>query len=279
MELEQELNSGYSSARDDRDYLLEYKAIDLDSLEHFDLLGVRIDNVTRDEAIASILHHAELREKPTHILFLDPLKFMRVRPGKKLSRLAENSHMNLVDGGGLDHACEKLGYPIRERIPMISLIMDLIRAAWKKNLTIYFLGSRLENLEKINKMFQRIYPGIRIIGRQSGYFDAGREALIKESIRKSSPHIVLLGMGFPRQEIWMEKNREFLGNAVVISVDGAFDVLSGAEKKAPDSIQLNGYAWLWRTFMRPWNVVRFFTFLSFYTTVFIQSLKKTRAVG
>lgn len=147
---------------------------------------------------------------------------------------------------------------------MIAMIMDLVRLAAKKDLTIYLLGSRMENLERVFFNLQRSFPGVRIIGRQEGYFSKERETLVKESLRKSSPDIIFLGFGFPLQEIWMRDNWDYLSNAVVVGVDGAFDILSGRRKKAPDSIQLNGFTWLWRTLTRPFLLDRFFAMLGFY---------------
>ncbi len=265
----------YSSARDDRDYLLEYISIDLENLERVDLLGVPVDNVSRDEAVAYILDLVEKKRGPHHVLFLDPLKLMRLRKGRKLHHLLEAATMVLADGSGLPWAARKQGTPLKERIPMISLLMDLVRAAWKKDHTIYFFGSRPESLERVFFNFQKIFPGIRIIGRQGGRYNPDRESLIKESMRKSSPDIIFLGMGFPKQELWLEKNWSYLSNAVVISVDDAFDILSGRDRRAPDWVQNRGLVWFWRSITRPWRVDRLFLLLHFVLIAFWRSLRKS----
>lgn len=261
----------YSSSHE-RDYLLEYKSIDIDSLERKTVMGVPIDNLTRDEAVAVILESIEKKQGPQHIFFVDPVKLMRIRPGRKLNFIAAQARLILSDGAGIAWAARKLDSPIQERIPMISLIIDVVRAAWKKNLTIYLLGSKIENLEKVSLNWQRIFPGIRIIGRQGGYFNEKRELLIKESIRKTAPDIILLGMGFPNQEKWLQQNWHYFANSAVIGVDGAFDVLSGRQKKAPDSFQVRGLAWLWRSLLRPWNIARWWNIMSFYLYVVFRSM-------
>jgi N-acetylglucosaminyldiphosphoundecaprenol N-acetyl-beta-D-mannosaminyltransferase len=263
----------YSSAWEDRDYLLEYKSIDLSRLSRVQLLDVPVDNVTRDEAVAKVFDALEKKNGPYFVQFLDPLKLMRMRPGRKLAKLAD-SHLMLCEGGGLEWACRRLHIPLKGRVPMIAFLMDLFRLAHKKDYTIYLLGSTPEYIERVYQNLTRSLPGLRIIGRQSGHFKPDRERLIKESMRKSSPDIILIGMGFPRQELWMRENQDCLTHAVVIGLDGAIDVLSGKKKKAPDALQLRGLVWLWRTLMRPYRVDRIWYVLSFITLVLWRSFKR-----
>ncbi len=267
------------SAKDDRDYILEYKSIDLRNLRREDLLGVPVDNASRDEAIALTLDLIERRNGPHHIFFLDPIKLMRLRWGRKrLGFVSDSARLILADGAGLRWAAEKLGFQLKERIPMIAFLMDLVRAASKNNLTIYLLGSRMENLERVFFNLQRSFPGVRIVGRQEGYFTKEREMLIKESLRKSAPDIILLGMGFPLQELWMRENWQYLSHGVVIGVDGAFDVLSGRERKAPDWFQLRGLAWFWRTFTRPYLLDRVYATIAFVFSTLWRSFRRPRSV-
>lgn len=70
------------SAKDDRDYLLDYQVIQTETLGKTDILGVQFDNVTQDESVAKIYRLMEEKEKFHHILFLDPIKIMSVRKGK-----------------------------------------------------------------------------------------------------------------------------------------------------------------------------------------------------
>lgn len=263
----------YSSAWEDRDYLLEYKSIDLRRLNRVSLLDVPLDNVTRDEAVARVFDFLEKKDGPHFVQFLDPIKLMRMRPARKLATLA-GADLMLAEGGGLEWACRRLHIPFKGRIPMIAFLMDLFRLAHKKDYTIYILGSTPEHVERVFVNLTRSLPGLRIIGRQSGHFDASREHLIKESMRKSSPDIILIGMGFPRQELWMYRNREHLSKAVVIGLDGALDVLSGKARKAPDALQLRGLAWLWRAMVRPYRLDKLWHVQAFFWIVLARSFRR-----
>lgn len=264
------MGATYSSAREDRDYLLDYKSIDTSSLETIDLFQVPVSNVSRDEAVAAVMNMIEEKKGPHYVFFADPIKLMQIRPKRKLAFLAQKFDLILADGAGLQWAAERTGSTLKERIPMIATIMDLIRLAVKQEYTIYLLGSKMEYLEKVFLNLSRSFPGVRIVGRQGGHFTPERGRMIKESLRKSAPDLLFVGMGFPYQDLWIEENKEYLGKTVVVSVDGALDILSGQEKKAPDSFQLNGKTWLWRTITRPLNFVRMYYMISFFVKGFFR---------
>jgi len=222
--------------------------------------------------LAKVFDFLEKKAGPYFVQFLDPIKLMRIRPNRKLAGFAD-ADLLLAEGGGLEWACRRLRRPFKGRIPLIAFLMDLFRLAHKKNYTVYILGSTPEYVERVYQNLTRSMPGLRIIGRQSGHFNQEREQLIKESMRKSAPDIILIGMGFPTQELWMRANQDCLGNAVVIGLDGAIDVLSGKKKKAPDGIQLKGLVWFWRVLVQPYRLDKLWWMFRFYSLVLWRALK------
>ncbi len=253
----------HSSSKDERDFLLEYKSIDLNSLTKISIGGVEFDNVTIDESVAKVISFVEKKESYRHVLFLDPIKFMYMKKGARLSRIAEKASMILADGAGIGWAAKKMGHSLKERISIIGFMMDLIRMAEKKNLTLFLLGSKEGMIEKVFFNLIRHFPDLRIVGRHSGHMNPQRELMVKEAIRKTSPDIIFLGLDFPDQEIWIENNTGYLGKSVVVGVGGAFDILSGKIKKAPDYFQLKGLTWLWRIIARPYRINRLLKLIHF----------------
>lgn len=254
----------HSSQKEEKDYLFDYKDIDLTSLEKVNLLGVDFDNVSRDEAIAHIMRFIEVKESYKHILFLDPVKFMEMREGKELHRIAKKADLILYEGAGLGWAAQKLNKYLKERISIISLMMDIFRYSEKKNFTVFLLGAKEEILERLHFILVRRFPELRIVGRQAGFFDKPREIMIKEVIRKSNPDIIFFAMDYLEQEKWIENNTGSFGKAVVIGVSGTFDVLSGMVKKSPAYFQDKGLTWLWRVISQPWNLKKLWNTIYFY---------------
>ncbi len=268
----------HNSSKEENDYILEYQNIKIDDKEKINLLGVEIDNLTRTEAIATILDLKKKEESFHHILFLDPIKLMSMREGQKLNRIVKKASLVLCEGAGLTWAAKKMGFELKERIPVISLMMDLIRYSEKKEMTVFFLGSKEDVIEKLFFNLIRHFPEIRIVGRHSGHLNKTRELMVKEAIRKTNPDIIFLGMNFPDQEIWIENNTGYFGKSILIGAWGNFDTLSGKEKKAPDYFQTRGLAWLWRILARPYRVDKILKTIQFYVKILYLSWQKNKEV-
>ena len=132
----------HNSSKEERDYVLEYQNVDISQREKISILGVDIDNLTRDEAIANILDFHKKKESFHHILFIDPIRLMSMRPGKSLNRIARKASLVIAEGGGLEWAAGQLGFQLKERVSVISLMMDLIRYSEKKNSHYFSLEAK-----------------------------------------------------------------------------------------------------------------------------------------
>ncbi|MCB1158825.1 MAG: WecB/TagA/CpsF family glycosyltransferase [Leptospiraceae bacterium] len=266
----------YSSFKEEKDYIFDYKDVDISQISSSDIQGFSIHNISREVAVAKILEYIENKNSYRHILFLDPVKLMSLKNNKKLQPIAEKASLILHDGAGIRWAAEKVGKPLQEKISVISLMMDLLRYSEKKNLTIFFLGSTEENLEKLHSTLMRRFPSLRVVGRQAGHFSPKKEILIKEIIRKTNPDILFIAMDFPEQEIWIDKNHDCFSQSVVIGVSGNLDIVSGYKKKAPFYFQNQGLTWLWRILSRPYRLDKIWKTLSFFLYFSFQGWKYKR---
>ncbi|HPX92005.1 MAG TPA: WecB/TagA/CpsF family glycosyltransferase, partial [Spirochaetota bacterium] len=96
-----------------------------------------------------------------------------------------------------------------------------------------------------------------------------------EAIRKSEANIILVGLGFPKEDKWINSIRHEFKNAVLISVGGSFDTISGTIKKAPDYFMENGLDWFYRIVTRPWRYLRLLRLsLFFLNVIFTKIFKK-----
>lgn len=264
----------HQSAKEERDYFLEYQNIDVNDRPKLNLAGIEFDNINRDKSVAIILDWIRKKEKFNHVLFLDPIKLMYMREGTSLHRITKKASMVLAESGGMEWAASQTGITLQERITIISLMMDLIRYSEKQSLTLFFLGSKEKVIEQLFFNLIKHFPGIRIVGRHSGYLTRERELMVKEAIRKTSPDIIFLGMDFPEQELWIENNTGFFGKSVVIGTWGTFDILSGILDKVPDYFQERGLGWLWKIITKPWRLNRVWKALQFYFIFKLMGLKK-----
>ena len=98
------------------------------------------------------------------------------------------------------------------------------------------------------------YPGADI-AIHHGFFDAHRDgpenAAVLAQITAFQPHILFVGMGMPRQELWIDDNFERLPDCVVLSVGAAFDYEAGVQSAAPRWMGRAGIEWAYRLLHDP----------------------------
>jgi N-acetylglucosaminyldiphosphoundecaprenol N-acetyl-beta-D-mannosaminyltransferase len=104
---------------------------------------------------------------------------------------------------------------------------------------------------------------MRVVGRHTGYFSNEREKDVIEVIRKTSPRILFIGMDYPKDLVWIDKNRKHFTNTVIIAIDYNFDIISGKIKKAPDYFQNRGFTWFYQILSRPYRIISWWLLFKF----------------
>ncbi|RPI90371.1 MAG: glycosyltransferase, partial [Spirochaetales bacterium] len=245
----------YDSWKEERDIILEYNQVNLDDANIVNILGIGIDNVTRSQAVVKVMKMIDTGGIH-HVILLNPYKLHRYKSNTDLQLISSRASMHIASGAGLGWAASLLRTPLKERIPPISFLMDLVRIAEIKEYSIFLVGARPEIVEKTFSNIQKSFPKIRIVGRHGGYFNSEREKSVVEAIRKSNANIIFVGLGFPKEDRWIDKYRNEFRNAVLVGVGGAIDIISGEIKKAPAFFMDRGLDWFYRIITKPWRIGR-----------------------
>lgn len=117
---------------------------------------------------------------------------------------------------------------------------------------LYFLGATESILEKVAKNFKINCPGLNLVGFRNGYFDEIKETnLIIQNINNANPDVLIVGMGMPRAEIWINKNKTKIKAKCIISAGGFFDFLAEERKMAPSYFYNSGMEWIYRLIQEP----------------------------
>jgi N-acetylglucosaminyldiphosphoundecaprenol N-acetyl-beta-D-mannosaminyltransferase len=261
----------YESYKEERDLILEYNQIDLSDIRITNILGIGVDNITRAQAVVRVMDMIK-SGGVFHIIFLNPYKILRYKGNADLRVISGSADMHLAAGAGLQWAGRILKTPIRERIPVLSFIMDIVRIAEIKEYSIFLVGGKPEIVERAFFNIRKSFPKIRIVGRHGGYFNAARETSVIEAMRKSEANIIFVGMGFPLEDKWIHKIKGEFKNAVFIGVGGSFDIISGEIKKAPSYFMEKGLDWFYRIITKPWRIGRFLRLMHFFIAVIAKRL-------
>lgn len=120
--------------------------------------------------------------------------------------------------------------------------------------THYFLGGSDECVKRLKEFFVRQNASVQIVGCHNGYFRAGEEARIVEEINGLSPDVIWVGLGTPKQQAWIERNRDAIKRGVILAVGFAFNVNAGMKPDAPAWMQRLGLGWMHRLATEPWRL-------------------------
>ncbi len=168
-------------------------------------------------------------------------------------KIQNESVLNIPDGGPLSTIGRYLGYREMRRTFGPAYMRNMLKVSEEKGLRHFLYGSTTETLGKLKRNIEKKYPGVSIVGIYSPPFrELSKEENLKavEMIRKCKPDFIWVGLGAPKQEIWMYEHRGDF-DAVMVGVGAAFDYLSGNIKRAPKWMQRNNLEWLYRLIQDP----------------------------
>ncbi|MDJ0719292.1 MAG: WecB/TagA/CpsF family glycosyltransferase [Prochloraceae cyanobacterium] len=116
---------------------------------------------------------------------------------------------------------------------------------------VYFLGADECSISNAVKRTCIQWPRVRVVGFSSGYFSADHEDKIVRAVNASGAKLLLVGRGFPRQELFSLRNRHQFEVSLIWNVGGLFDFVSGAKPRAPVWLRQQHLEWLFRLTLEP----------------------------
>lgn len=178
---------------------------------------------------------------------------MEVFDNESYESVVNGADMTVPDGKPILWALKASGYHESRQVRGQDLTLEIFRDAEKKNYKIGFFGSTKTILDKISEKIIQDFPNLDIVFAFSppfGTVDAKQEAEYINMINRSGVDVLFIGLGCPKQEIWMYKHKEFL-KCTMIGVGAAFDFIAGNKKHAPKWMQNVGLEWLFRLNSEP----------------------------
>lgn len=157
------------------------------------------------------------------------------------------------DGMPLVWMMKLMGANWQNRVAGMDILLSLCHLAPKKSISCFFLGSTTEILEKMKEEIKDNFPDLQIAGMESLPFrpltEEEDEAIVQK-INRSGAGIVLVSLGCPKQEYWIDQHKGKI-HAVMIGLGGAFPVFAGLHKRAPLWIRNMGLEWFYRLIQEP----------------------------
>jgi exopolysaccharide biosynthesis WecB/TagA/CpsF family protein len=139
-----------------------------------------------------------------------------------------------------------------ERVATTDLVHDVMKLSGAAGVRSFLLGATSEVNAAAVANLRALYPDVPEIDGRDGYFSVDEEAAICEAVNAFAPDVLWLGLGVPKEQAFVVRNRHRLTRVGVIKTSGGlFDFLSGRRARAPKLVQTLGFEWAWRAMLEP----------------------------
>jgi len=218
-------------------------------------LNTHFDRMSCSEAIDLLLARL-LKRQGGRVYYGNAHTIVTAAKNPALAEALEHSDLLFADGSGVRWGSALLGTPLVHNLNGTDLVPALCKYGAAKGLAVYLLGAKPGVAEQAADKLNKVYPGLVIAGTQHGYFSEAETQQVLESIRVARPHLLLVALGVPQQEIWINLYASQLPGITCMGVGGLFDFVAKRVPRAPYFIRAVGMEWLWRLAMEPGRMWR-----------------------
>ncbi len=155
-----------------------------------------------------------------------------------------------ADGASLLLAARVLGGCLPEKLTTTDIWPRLCSLAVARGYSFFFLGGEPGLAERARDRALMDYPGLQIVGTHHGYFDLKDTGPI-DQINAAAPDVLWVGMGEPRQALWVEAWRQHLRAKLILTCGGMFKIVAGELERVPHKWRQRGWEWLYRFWQEP----------------------------
>lgn len=214
------------------------------------ILGVEVDRLSMDQFLARI--EDLIQQGGQHmVVTADSSMIYDAQHDAGLRDIIARADLVTPDSSGVTWAGNRLGKPFPEKVSGVDLVDRICALSALKGYRLFILGAEPGVAETAAEKLRLKHPGCNIVGARHGYFPAESDAVVAEEVGQFAPDVLFVAMGIPRQEKFIDQNRDRHKAKVAIGVGGSFDVYSGKAKRAPVFIQKARLEWLWRLMLNP----------------------------
>lgn len=217
------------------------------------VLGVKVSAINMGDACAAIEESIIQKEKG-YISVCPVSTVMECQRDPLMLTSVNSAALVTPDGMPIVWLARLRGFADVRRVYGPDLMLEICRISSQKGYRNYFYGSSQETISRLQEKLKILFPCLNIAGAYSPPYRPLSEAEDEEIIRminNARADILWVGLGSPKQDIWMYQHRDKINVPVMAGVGAAFDFISGAKKQAPRFMQKTGTEWLFRLCAEP----------------------------
>ncbi|MEL7497096.1 MAG: WecB/TagA/CpsF family glycosyltransferase [Planctomycetota bacterium] len=249
--------------------MADIDSVKTDQPEKRNLFGIEIDNVRMPQAVNQLREwiESEPDDAPTCRYVVTPNvdHTVLLQENEELVSAYEEAHLILADGHPIIWASHLLRQPLPERVPGSELVPELFQSFNEqfdqdRPLKVFLLGAKpgVAAIAAVN--MKKEWPNVQTVGVYSpplGFEHDPEECnFILGRIALCRPDVVIVGLGAPKQEIWVHQHYHQMHAKAALCVGATIDFLAGEQQRAPRWMQKSGIEWLHRMLSQPKRLVK-----------------------
>lgn len=237
---------------------------------------VEFDAITLKTAVVRILEIAKQRLRPAPFIVTPNVDhILRIRRSKSLRELYSQAALSLADGMPVVWAGRLGGKRVPERVTGADMFPALCAACAEEGLSVFILGGPPGTAEEAAKRLRLRNPKL-IVHAYCPPFgfekDDEENRKIIDAVNEVSPGVLFVGVGSPKQELWIGQFRDQLQAGVCMGIGAAIEFEAGTLKRAPRLMQETGTEWIYRLMLDPRRLSKRYASNLRFVAVFVEEL-------
>jgi len=171
-----------------------------------------------------------------------------------MQRFYQKAQIIHIDGMPLIYIGRLLDYKLQKfhRVTYVDWVRPLMKLAQDSGWRVFYLGSKPGVAQRAAKILKAEFPGLELV-TQHGYFsmDGLENDTILNAIQLFQPHLLMVGMGMPRQEHWILENLAHIKANAIFTTGACFDYVAGEIPTPPRWMGRIGLEWSYRLLTQP----------------------------
>jgi N-acetylglucosaminyldiphosphoundecaprenol N-acetyl-beta-D-mannosaminyltransferase len=218
------------------------------------VLGQRVDPVTKRQAADMVVRRALDDTPGAYVCLTNVHTTVESQHSPELRTAVDEAFLSVPDGMPLAWILRHRGHVATEKVTGIEFVPQVASRGVEHGVRHFFYGGGPGIAVRAGLHLERQVPGVQVVGAASppfGEIPEWANEELREEVRRTRPHVLWVGLGAPRQELWMRKMGRDLGVPVMVGVGAAFDYLAGTKPSAPTYLRHIGLEWLFRLAVEP----------------------------
>jgi N-acetylglucosaminyldiphosphoundecaprenol N-acetyl-beta-D-mannosaminyltransferase len=223
-----------------------------------DLFGINLHPCRLDEAVDELYRWigATDSSRCRYVVTPNVNHAVLLQHHRGFARAYADADLVLADGAPLVALSRLLGRALPERVAGSDLVPKLFeRGRTEQPIKVFLLGAKAEVSERAAWMTERRWPGVKVVGRNSPPFgfekNKAENHRILAEIAAANTDALIVGLGAPKQELWVHRHRDSIRAKVALCVGATIDFIAGEQRRAPVWMRRAGLEWIHRVAMEP----------------------------